>query len=63
MTTQTELERLKAEKDKADAAWDAAWDASRAAEAAWVAPLDAAWDARTAARVAWAAAKKELEND
>jgi hypothetical protein len=46
MTTQTELERLKA-------AWDVAWDAEAVANAAWAAARAAA----TAAWAAWDAAK------
>jgi len=52
MTTQTELERLQAARDAADAAWDAVFAQARAAEAAWVAPLAAAEAARVAARAA-----------
>ena len=52
MIDKTELTRLKAEAEAAEAAWDAAeaaeaaWEAAREANAAW----DAAWDAAIAAQ-------------
>ena len=66
MSNQTELQRLKAEMDAADAAFGAArmaerkaaqvaWAAERAAREAWVAAWKAAWEAERAARVAWEA--------
>ena len=49
MTTQTELERLKAEAEAAyAAACDAACDAADAEQVAWAAWLAAAWAARKA---------------
>ena len=52
MSNQTELQRLKAEMDAADAAFGAARMAERKA-------AQVAWEAERAARVAWEAARGE----
>ena len=52
MSTQTELKRLQAEMDAADAAFGAARMAERKA-------AQVAWEAERAARVAWEAARGE----